>query len=820
MKAKRILASFIAMAMTMGMMSSLVLADESENAPGETSVVETTEPKEKETKKPAETKAEEPEEKKPVETSAADPEEKKPEETVKETEPTESEDKKPAEITVHEPSQTEATEPAESEKEEPSEPAETEPETTAVPENGKREDSHAVPPKNEQVQATSISFVSIKLDEPVIGAYPDYTAKLDSSSYYSESFSNEYYKNFICWLDVTTNSHMYRDGAEFEGEHEYQVVLFLTARDGYCFTTSTTAKVNDNNAKTSIDEEGHLRVAYNFSKLPKEITSVSITLDAPVAGAKPDYTALFPTGANYFCDANNEDYYRNDIRWLDYTTISDLNPDSDVFKAGHKYKVYVFLTPKDGYAFSIKENATTMVNGETANIHLQKSGQLMVEKIFKLEGEASDLINSVSITLDAPVVGMKPDYTAVFPEGANYYSAANNNFHYRNDIYWCDETVSYSSYLSPDDGVFKAGHKYKVVVRLTAKEGYGFSSSTTITLNGKNASASLSNNKLQVVFDYETLVGEATDIITSVSIKLDAPVIGARPDYEAEFPSDANYYSRAYDVGNFRNYILWHNDSTGKTMIPDVDVFSNGNKYQVSVWLNSKDGYSFGSDVIATVNGHSAIISSVFPDQLKIVYDFPVLNSMNIGDAATIDGNNYTITNNRTDGTGTVTLTGVSEKRATVSIPATVVISGYVYKVNRIGAKAFYGDKTLKTVNIGDDVAIIDANAFYGCSNLTKVSGGKALKTIGANAFARCPKLSSFVITSTVLSKIGTYAFNKDSKLKTISIKNTTKLTKSGVKKSLKGSKVKTVKVKKSKVKKYKKYFKKKNSGRSVKVKK
>ena len=71
-----------------------------------------------------------------------------------------------------------------------------------------------------------------------------------------------------------------------------------------------------------------------------------------------------------------------------------------------------------------------------------------------------------------------------------------------------------------------------------------------------------------------------------------------------------------------------------------------------------------------------------------------------------------------------------------------------------------------------------------------------------------------------MLSKIGTYAFTKDSKLKTLYIKNTTKLTKKGVKKSLKGSSVKKVKVKKSKVKKYKKYFTKKNCGRKVKVKK
>ena len=71
-----------------------------------------------------------------------------------------------------------------------------------------------------------------------------------------------------------------------------------------------------------------------------------------------------------------------------------------------------------------------------------------------------------------------------------------------------------------------------------------------------------------------------------------------------------------------------------------------------------------------------------------------------------------------------------------------------------------------------------------------------------------------------MLWKIGPYSFYGDKALKTLYLKKTTKLVKSGVKQSLKGSKVKTVKVKKSKVKKYKKYFKKSNSGRSVKVKK
>ncbi|MCR5489446.1 MAG: leucine-rich repeat protein [Saccharofermentans sp.] len=181
---------------------------------------------------------------------------------------------------------------------------------------------------------------------------------------------------------------------------------------------------------------------------------------------------------------------------------------------------------------------------------------------------------------------------------------------------------------------------------------------------------------------------------------------------------------------------------------------------------------------------------------------------------------NYRVTNPADNGTGAVSFIGVKNPTEAVVIPGSVVIKGITYKVNRIASTAFFNDTTVKTVYIGANILIIDNNAFFGCSNLVKVSGGARVKTIGTNAFARCPKLSTFVITSTALYKIGPQAFYKDSRLKTIYIKNTAKLTKGGVKKSLKGSSVKTVKVKKSKVSKYKKYFKKSNSGRKVKVKK
>ena len=198
----------------------------------------------------------------------------------------------------------------------------------------------------------------------------------------------------------------------------------------------------------------------------------------------------------------------------------------------------------------------------------------------------------------------------------------------------------------------------------------------------------------------------------------------------------------------------------------------------------------------------------------------PKLGAAVQGEEATVDNLKYQVTYQATDGTGTVTVIGVDTKTASVSVPANVEIKGNTYKVNVIGPSAFAKNTVLTNLYIGANVTAIADNAFNGCSQLVKVSGGANLKSIGSKAFAGCPKLKSFKLSSKVLWKIGPYAFSGDKSLKTIYIKSTTKITKSGVKKSLKGSKVKTVKVKKSKVKKYKKYFKKSNSGRKVKVKK
>ena len=134
--------------------------------------------------------------------------------------------------------------------------------------------------------------------------------------------------------------------------------------------------------------------------------------------------------------------------------------------------------------------------------------------------------------------------------------------------------------------------------------------------------------------------------------------------------------------------------------------------------------------------------------------------------------------------TGTVKVLSAEKKtaaftkavnRKSVAVPATVTVNGHVLKVTQINAKAFTGKK-IKTVTISKNVKVIKKNAFKGS------------------------KVTKLIIKTKLLKK-------------------------SSVKGALKGSKIKTGQVKIGKrsvnvkyIKKYKKFFSRKNSGRKIKV--
>ncbi len=177
----------------------------------------------------------------------------------------------------------------------------------------------------------------------------------------------------------------------------------------------------------------------------------------------------------------------------------------------------------------------------------------------------------------------------------------------------------------------------------------------------------------------------------------------------------------------------------------------------------------------------------------------------------------YIITNGKTNGSGTVTLTGIvkGKKVTTLTVPATVKCQSISYKVTAVGDKAFDQNKRLKKAVIGSNVTKIGKNAFRDCTSLTEVTVGNKVTKILSGAFLRCKSLKKITI-GTGLKEIGTHAFCMDKALRTMTIKST-KLTKVGNHLMNATNNLK-IKVPAAKVSDYKKLFANKAQGKNVKV--
>ena len=83
----------------------------------------------------------------------------------------------------------------------------------------------------------------------------------------------------------------------------------------------------------------------------------------------------------------------------------------------------------------------------------------------------------------------------------------------------------------------------------------------------------------------------------------------------------------------------------------------------------------------------------------------------------------------------------VKKNGTSVTVPASVKIDGYVYKVTAIGKNAFSGNKKLTKVSIGKNITKIEKKAFNGCEKLKKITiKSSVLKKVGKNAFTGIAK--------------------------------------------------------------------------------
>ena len=267
----------------------------------------------------------------------------------------------------------------------------------------------------QQAQAgTVITSVSLTITAPSSGAKPSYSASVPSGAQYTvaSSYNQDDYKNGVRWEDITDDYSALKPGVDtFRSGHFYYVRILLSPKSGYQFSEIDTynVKVNGKPAYWSTTYDGYFEISFDFPELRTPISSASLTITAPKAGAYPDYSPSVPSGANYYVDPYTIDELKNGVSWYDHTDDRFMVPGTDKFKTGHVYSVSIHLCPKDGYKFT--ESVVVKVNGQAGNSD-SDTNWCYVDYAFPEISDSTPTVSSVSFSRSTATVGQNVTITA------------------------------------------------------------------------------------------------------------------------------------------------------------------------------------------------------------------------------------------------------------------------------------------------------------------------------------------------------------------------------------------------------------------------
>ena len=120
--------------------------------------------------------------------------------------------------------------------------------------------------------------------------------------------------------------------------------------------------------------------------------------------------------------------------------------------------------------------------------------------------------------------------------------------------------------------------------------------------------------------------------ISSVSVTITAPTVGAAASYSPVVPSGAPYTHDGDSGTTFKNGVLWRDTTEGYEGDMNVATasFTAGHTYRVTVYLVPNDGYAFTDGVTGTINGKTASVRQPNNDEenwVRLQYTFPALSA-------------------------------------------------------------------------------------------------------------------------------------------------------------------------------------------------
>lgn len=373
-----------------------------------------------------------------------------------------------------------------------------------------------------------------------------------------------------------------------------------------------------------IDPASEGTIAGEIVEVYEEISDVNIHVNAPVAGEAPTiYTKniyLVPEG----CTADS-------ITWYEDNSLLNTSAGDVRFEAGKSYKVEIVITSEGGGKFANPLSSAT-INYKNAEVSAY-GGNINKGIVMTVDfGECPATVPNVDLTVTAPKEGATPSYSIGC--GSDAYYAVGGSSNYTDYRQWYMSSNNDDWQEMEPSSKFQSGYYYKFYVDIRTDNGYEFPLYDNGSSILPNVSATVNGHYAKVIKAYEqdpsryiTVeydFGECNDsVIEEVKIvNVKEPVAGEYPTYTASvlgtgyhintskesFYDDWQHNRKLYYI---KNGVGWF-DLTESDWVYENETFIPGHEYQVNVFLQTSDDYSFYHNkwyemlFTATVNGMEA----------------------------------------------------------------------------------------------------------------------------------------------------------------------------------------------------------------------
>ncbi len=219
--------------------------------------------------------------------------------------------------------------------------------------------------------------------------------------------------------------------------------------------------------------------------------------------------------------------------------------------------------------------------------------------------------------------------------------------------YWYSDPEKMAA-LSEDKRItqFEAGHHYSYNIVLVTNSGYFFSDDETVVSVGAYEWGTPSRNtnlkikemstRLNIYSPYAIDLPEESQPSTVLAAAVENAKFSYQPGDAPQATAwvaagDADKYEIAYECWQqFENnepVAAWYSDGASHGSLPTFTEFESGKKYVYSLMLKPKDGYSFTSETVITVNGQKVaapfVGGSMYIPAVKTI-TMPVLSAIDV----------------------------------------------------------------------------------------------------------------------------------------------------------------------------------------------